>query len=544
MKLMRYAVIAFLLGSICVHADELRIRVQNLANQRPAVNGIASGSLIFIRPEFYSGTRVAVHTYYSLDGISARITPTGAPGSELVLLPGGSWPFGVVALLPADLPLGKAKLTFIENGQTSGPLEIPIVRSSFGLFAGFIEGPAVAQNIDPSGTPSLNRLTNVAHPGQVVTLWGTGLGLESNGVVEVELGGKSLVPLYSGSAPGLPGVDQINIVIPQDLITRGCYVPVTVKAGNMVSNTASIAIADEGSVCLHPFHLSLQDLTALDDGKGLPFSTFTVESTVRGPGDDGRYSRQEYATARFATFDSDAIAGAAGFTTPDEVLPFCRLSYDSSIVSPIRYLDAGEKITFAGPAGKILDLLPPYARGYYISDQSPSAQQVSTTQPPQRYFEPGLWRIVVPGGEDVPAFEDSVILPAEIRWNNQEAWRTINPREDNLVTWSGGSSDSVAVVRLSAMYAIGPSRPNVAIPGGIAAGFTPASDVEVNCVAASSEGQVTIPARLLEPFTTLPLLGDARLTITLQPRTLFVLNGPLGGIANYHLAQSLRVRLQ
>jgi hypothetical protein len=339
-------------------------------------------------------------------------------------------------------------------------------------------------------------------------------------------------------------VDQINIVIPQDLVTRGCYVPVTVKVGNMVSNTASIAIAEEGSVCLHPFRLPLQDLTALDEGKSLPFSTFTVESTVRGPGDDGRYSRQEYATARFATFYSSAVADAAGFTIPDEMLPFGCLSYDGSGASPIRDLDAGEKITFAGPAGKILDLLPSYVRGYYLSDQSPSAQQVSSTQPPQRDFEPGLRRIVVPGGEDVPAFEDSVILPAEIRWSNQEAWRTINPRKDNLVTWSGGSSDSVAVVSLSAMYAIGPSLPNVAIPGGTASGGTPVSSVEVNCVAASSEGQVTIPASLLEPFTTLPLLGDARLTITLQPRTPFVLNGPLAGIANYHLAQSLPVRLQ
>jgi hypothetical protein len=152
MKLMRYAVIAFLLGGICVHADELRITVQNLANRRPAVNGIAPGSLILISPRFYSGTRFAAHTYYSLDGISARITPTGAPGSDLVLLLGGSWPFGVVALLPADLPLGKAELTFIENSQLSEPLEIPIVGSNFGLFAsGFNEGSAIAQNIDPKG---------------------------------------------------------------------------------------------------------------------------------------------------------------------------------------------------------------------------------------------------------------------------------------------------------------------------------------------------------------------------------------------------------
>lgn len=48
--------------------------------------------------------------------------------------------------------------------------------------------------------------------------------------------------LYSGRSPCCSGVDQIVMTLPSN-VPLGCWVPVTVNAGGVVSNTATLAIA-------------------------------------------------------------------------------------------------------------------------------------------------------------------------------------------------------------------------------------------------------------------------------------------------------------
>jgi len=71
------------------------------------------------------------------------------------------------------------------------------------------------------------------------------------------------------------GEDQINFTIPN---IPGCYVPVFVKIGNIVSNTVSMAIMPSGGMCSDP--LSYQNLSAAYvQANGLKQGSVTLSRT-------------------------------------------------------------------------------------------------------------------------------------------------------------------------------------------------------------------------------------------------------------------------
>src|SRR5690606_30020303 len=108
----------------------------------------------------------------------------------------------------------------------------------------------------------VNAITDAAHPGQVMILWGTGLGPITGGgdvdagpppvgnlpvTVDVWVGDKAAAAQYAGRSSGYAAIDQINFVIPAGV--TGCYVPVLVVVNGVASNYATIAIADSGAYC-------------------------------------------------------------------------------------------------------------------------------------------------------------------------------------------------------------------------------------------------------------------------------------------------------
>ena len=99
-----------------------------------------------------------------------------------------------------------------------------------------------------------------ARRGEVIEIYATGLGAVSNappfgdagsadalsrtlGNTIAVIGTSRAAVLYSGLAPGLPGVYQVNAVIPQDVPT-GDRVPATIQVNEqgLRSNTVTIAI--------------------------------------------------------------------------------------------------------------------------------------------------------------------------------------------------------------------------------------------------------------------------------------------------------------
>ncbi len=196
-----------------------------------------------------------------MGGTSISVTVNGVTRSAFMLF---SVAGQLAAVLPSDLPAGNGTLTVTYNGESSAPTAIKVVDSGFGIFsrnqAGF--GPGIVQNYVSQAEQPVNAITDAAHPGQVVILWGTGLGPITGGAdvdagpppvgnlpvtVEVWVGGKAAAVQYAGRSFGFPAIDQINFAIPAGV--TGCYVPVVVVVNGVVSNYVTIAVTDSGAFC-------------------------------------------------------------------------------------------------------------------------------------------------------------------------------------------------------------------------------------------------------------------------------------------------------
>lgn len=167
------------------------------------------------------------------------------------------------AIMPSSAPLGRVTLRVTYNNQTSNSAYLETTGVSLGLYSIYAgAGPGIFQNfIGPAEQP-INSLISTARHGQVVTLWGTGLGAVASDTtapaagdlptpVEVFVGSQPARKLYSGRSPCCAGSDQIVFEIPQDA-PQGCYVPVTVRAGGKSSNTVTIAIESQNNACQDP----------------------------------------------------------------------------------------------------------------------------------------------------------------------------------------------------------------------------------------------------------------------------------------------------
>src|SRR5262249_19086661 len=137
-----------------------------------------------------------------------------------------------------------------------------VVRSSPGVLAQNQAGSglALAQNFNSSTDQPRNTLSQPARPGQVVTLWATGLGpiaemdaiapvpRDLNINLQVLVGGKPATVRYKGRSGCCSGVDQIVFEVPAGV--SGCYVPLVVQVDDAVSNITTMSIGGaDGSDC-------------------------------------------------------------------------------------------------------------------------------------------------------------------------------------------------------------------------------------------------------------------------------------------------------
>src|SRR5262249_53307883 len=176
----------------------------------------------------------------------------------------------------SNTPPGSGALTLTYNGKTA-TMPITVTQSAFGISNNAIpfadNGIGVLNNAAvtfPDYRPVTT--TNTAKPGDVLTVWGTGLGATPSGggdsdappagnigsAPQVFIGGvPSPSVSYWGRAPGsIPGLDQINFQVPPNA-PLGCNVSIVVQTTNgataIVSNAPTIALADtDGANCSDP----------------------------------------------------------------------------------------------------------------------------------------------------------------------------------------------------------------------------------------------------------------------------------------------------
>ncbi len=142
------------------------------------------------------------------------------------------------------------------NGQTSAPQTVSVAEYAPGIFA--VNGQGTGQGAILDGA---NRLVDVSNPARagvtVVQIFCTGLGAVTNrpatGAASpanpaaetaarpvVTIGGVEAEMRFSGLAPGMVGLYQVNALTPDGV--KGSAAPVVISIGGVSSNTVTMAV--------------------------------------------------------------------------------------------------------------------------------------------------------------------------------------------------------------------------------------------------------------------------------------------------------------
>jgi uncharacterized protein (TIGR03437 family) len=130
----------------------------------------------------------------------------------------------------------QARIEVFSSGELKASALIPVLESSpafFTLSQG--QGEVIAVHLDGS----INTPDNPAPRGSIVTLYATGAGIDQTQPVSVIIGTGEAELLYSGPAPALIGVMQINLRLPGIYTPPGPR-PIRLKIGSNLSRSGVI----------------------------------------------------------------------------------------------------------------------------------------------------------------------------------------------------------------------------------------------------------------------------------------------------------------
>lgn len=402
----------------------------------------------------------------SLNGASISVTVGGVTVRPPIYY---TSPGQIAAVLPAATPLGTGTLTVTHNGLTSAPAPIQVVASAVGINTYYGSVGVATDGI----TGDLITYSNSGAPGQVIVIWATGLGANRedsdtvfasaphavNTPLQVYVGGVLARVLYQGSA-GYPGVNQINIVIPESAPT-GCWVPLAAVTGTVVSNIATLPIRAGGGACV-------DQQTGLNGSQVAPGGSQTIKTGFVG------LIQSDTTTSRGRTLSSSATGAFQKYTglysPSNSVSPGGCILNDLTPV-PIGApsgLDAGT-ITLTGPSGAPVTLgLQAGLKGAYFATLPTGT--IPTTG--------GTFTFKGAGGADVGSFTSVLTLTSPVlTWTNQSAAASVDKTRGLLVTWSGGNEGSYVFIT------------GTAASGTVVGGYT--------CIAPVEARQFTVPSYIL-----------------------------------------------
>lgn len=137
-------------------------------------------------------------------------------------------------LVPAGLTArGTTRMTLMLDSTKVGPVTVAIAPFAPAIFPGAI------LNQDAS----VNGSAHPAAPGSVIQIFGT--GVSTAGTVTGVIGGETIGhAYYAGAAPGLPGVQQVNLRVPADAKSGSSQVQICeAAAGSTGAPVCSPAMA-------------------------------------------------------------------------------------------------------------------------------------------------------------------------------------------------------------------------------------------------------------------------------------------------------------
>ena len=387
----------------------------------------------------------------SLAGTSVTfiLQPGGVPVTAKMVYSVGTQIAGV---LPSSATPGTYAVSVTYQGQSSPPETVTVVPRSLGIATSNSGGTGAAQATigNVSGGISLARMTagstnfggynwtlTPAHPGDEIVLWGTGGGADSAndtggssgdqtaaGNFTVSVAGTTVVPLYSGTSSGYPGLWQVNFVVPANA-AADCFAPVTVTGGGVPSNSVTIAIAATGQTSCSTT-ISPSTLSKLDSGTG----TITMAGLILGENDISGSLQyvvggviNQYSVAEFLIpYNGPRIDKC---TVLDEVYPAGGKEPSAADAQ----LDAGS-MTFTGPGAS---LAVPKVEGllYNASLSSIAAG--------------GAYTLTATGGSQVAPFSVSTTFLNSFTVTNLSSLAVVNRAQPLTVNWTGSGFDTVEI---------------------------------------------------------------------------------------------------
>jgi uncharacterized protein (TIGR03437 family) len=387
----------------------------------------------------------------------------------------------LIAILPSPTPVGTGTLTVTYQGA-SGAAAIQVQASNFGAVtlngAGY--GPVVVT--DQSYTPI--TLVHPAHPGDILTLWGTGMGPISGNetepptqavnmanVTQVLIGNQIAAVSYSGRGGGSPGLDQIDFTVPAGV--SGCKTSIAVTVSGVTGNVTTMAVAPVGqATCGDTYGL----LTAQNVQTALTSGSVTlggVQAYRVGDladtfvGSIGPYPLNSLIRSLVGT-----IAPSVGSCSAYEVEGGSFVVNDP--YTPSTYLGMGAQLTITGPAGSKT-----------IGESAMGTFGDTLATPPSTWIAPGSYTLSNnsgAGGSNIGAFTWNLALPANVVPSNLPS--TVDLSQNLTLTWTGGAAFPIVVIFGYAGVPLDASGSEISFS-------------EFVCTANGSAGQFTIPSAML-----------------------------------------------
>jgi uncharacterized protein (TIGR03437 family) len=415
--------------------------VVNTASRIPpslAGGSIGRGSLFSI-----SGVRFAGRTRVTLQAngvnVEAKVLKVGATSID--------------AWMPVSAPTGPASLIVTSGIVTSGekasrPFSIEIGSYNPGLFSrnGQGWGPALAENVEASGSRTANTPAHPARPGQRVVLGATGLA----GAKEVSVVVGNLMSTAIPAATKTQGRDEIAIAIPADA-PPGCWVPVYILVTRArASNVVTLSIGPSGTPCAEgPIPGGASRKVGIVALSRTEVRTFRKTVLVQE-----QPTVLEDLRATFIATGAEPELTPLGLLPPPGSCTAYTASFQAnaalaasivSIVSPEgRGLDSGQSLTLTRA-----DQSRSISRGFetpgrYRARLGGSGAPGVKTLP--LFLLPGEYLLKSPGGKDVGGFTARFRLPEPFRWTDRDRNARVDRARGVTVHWSGASPDDTVLI--------------------------------------------------------------------------------------------------
>jgi uncharacterized protein (TIGR03437 family) len=452
-------------------------------------SAIAPGSLFIIMGSGLAGATTVSALQSSANGLPASLNGTSVSLTDsngTTTSPAFYYAINsqLALVMPSGAAIGPAVLTVAYNGQTSPPFTIQVARTAMGFAAYYGTGMGLGIATDPN-TGAFFGYSNPIPPGATVVLWGSGLGADPardttftpgafsiNNLAQIYIGGMPAGIQYQG-ASGYPGVNQINVVIPQNVPT-GCFVSVVgVTAGGIPTNAVVLPIANTS--CEEPaLGWTSSSLAHLSGQQSVNSGVLEMDYATVPNADFSGSQIVTSATASFQTLPGTNYGVSSGAVSVGGCILNNFPNASTAASAPLQGLNAGlitigSPNTFNRPVTLLRDTTT--LEGFYGATL-PGGFLTTTG---------GMFTLTGTAGSQIGAFTAQITFSDPLLvWNNQDAASFVLRFAGLPVTWTGGDSGTIVTISGTA--------------------FGAGSTAQFLCATTADAGQFTVPAWILAAF--------------------------------------------